>query len=253
MIFWAAHFRDSLFKVMLQAVNAKRIWIVALVFCTLIILYASLKRRKGAGIKERASLIAVLAIGFTQMSLQMMILLSFQAIYGYVFYKLSLIITFFMAGLALGGSWIARVSGRISNGLKFLVSAQAATCIYLFLLPWLLSWLSRSHQQYISWLGQNLIFLFLSAIAGFIAGGQFTLANKIYLNGSNDAGRAAGLSYGMDLLGSCLGAFLTAIFLIPVLGIPQTCWLAALLNFTVLIFLFLSGRPNVKTQENKGR
>jgi len=57
---------------------------------------------------------------------------------------------------------------------------------------------------------------------------------KIYLEDREQVGRVAGLSYGLDLLGACLGSFLAAAFLVPVLGIFQTCFMAALINLAVL-------------------
>ena len=41
--------------------------------------------------------------------------------------------------------------------------------------------------------------------------------------GEGGAGRTAGLLYGADLAGGCLGALLGAALFVPVLGIPQTC------------------------------
>ena len=56
--------------------------------------------------------------------------------------------------------------------------------------------------------------------------------------GEGGAGRAAGLLYGADLAGGCLGALLGAALFVPVLGIPQTCaaiTLAALAGLTALL------------------
>ncbi|MBN2097769.1 MAG: hypothetical protein JW714_04745, partial [Candidatus Omnitrophica bacterium] len=69
---------------------------------------------------------------------------------------------------------------------------------------------------------------------------QFPLANKIILKDKDMLGRAAGLSYGMDLLGSCIGALLVSAFLIPILGITQTCVAVALLNCVVLVTLIIN-------------
>ena len=61
-------------------------------------------------------------------------------------------------------------------------------------------------------------------------------------------GRVAGLTYGVDLLGATLGSLLAAAFLVPVLGIFQTCLLVALINVTVLALLVISyyDRPERK-------
>ena len=44
----------------------------------------------------------VAAMGFTQIGLEMLLLLGFQAVYGYVYHQLAIVIAGFMAGMALG-------------------------------------------------------------------------------------------------------------------------------------------------------
>ncbi|MCJ7621803.1 MAG: hypothetical protein MUP64_16490 [Anaerolineae bacterium] len=53
------------------------------------------------------------------------------------------------------------------------------------------------------------------------------------------ASRVAGLIYGADLTGACFGALLSSVFLIPILGIPQTCYAVAMLALTGLVLLLL--------------
>jgi predicted membrane-bound spermidine synthase len=70
----------------------------------------------------------------------------------------------------------------------------------------------------------------LSAAAGYITGYQFPLANNIYSPAPAAISRTGGLIYGVDLLGSCLGALLVSAFWVPILGIVQTCFAIALFN-----------------------
>ena len=248
MIFWAAHFKDSFFKKILETVSANKIWNTLLALCAFIFLFGAIRIKRYKELARPASIIAVLTLGFTQMSLQVIILLSFQIIYGYVFYKLGLIITCFMAGLALGGLWIIRIMPRLKKELFFFSRTQLVICVYCLLLPIILRWFSNSHNEASSWISANVISSFLPLIAGFIAGAQFPLANKIYLQGKEEElGRMAGLTYGMDLLGSCLGALLAAIFFIPILGIAQTCWLIATVNLAVLALLIISAPSKNKS------
>ncbi len=51
------------------------------------------------------------------------------------------------------------------------------------------------------------------------------------------AGRVAGLLYGADLVGGCVGALLAAVLFVPVLGIPQTCVAIALVGLAGLAVL----------------
>ncbi|PIU41458.1 MAG: hypothetical protein COS99_05290 [Candidatus Omnitrophica bacterium CG07_land_8_20_14_0_80_42_15] len=237
MIFWAAHFRDSFFKKMLESVTADKIRNSVYVLCGLILLFGIIRIGKKKKLEREASIIAVAVTGFTQMVLQIIILLSFQIIYGYVFYKLGLIITCFMAGLALGSLWIMRILPKMKKDLAFFIWIQLGICIYSITLPVILRCLSSASSSAAFSYGAEALFPLLPIIAGFIGGAQFPLVNKIYMNKKEEIGRVAGLSYGMDLLGSCVGAFLASIFLIPILGIAATCWMIALVNLAVLILL----------------
>jgi predicted membrane-bound spermidine synthase len=58
-------------------------------------------------------------------------------------------------------------------------------------------------------------------------------------------GKVGGLSYGIDLLGSFFGALLAGAFLIPILGIPKTCFATALINLSILGLLLF----NVSVEE----
>ena len=51
------------------------------------------------------------------------------------------------------------------------------------------------------------------------------------------ASRAAGLLYGADLVGGCLGALAGAVLFVPVLGIPQTCAAVALVGVAGVLLL----------------
>ena len=65
------------------------------------------------------------------------------------------------------------------------------------------------------------------------------MANKLYLESGRRVSKSAGLVYGLDLVGSCLGALLASAFLLPILGIPGTCWALALINCGAFFILLL--------------
>ncbi|MBL7131903.1 MAG: hypothetical protein ISS45_10985, partial [Candidatus Omnitrophica bacterium] len=176
--------------------------------------------------------------GFAEISFQIVTLLSFQVLYGYVYYKLGIILTSYMIGLVFGGWLITKRLKRQRGDYKLFIKTQVAIFIYPLILP-VLFWVFSSLKGETSfWLGSNIIFPFLPIVAGLIGGFQFPLANSLYLKTkSAKVGYSAGLTYGLDLFGSCLGALLTSIFLIPIIGIPLTCLLVAGLNLIGLILL----------------
>ena len=79
-----------------------------------------------------------------------------------------------------------------------------------------------------------LMFPLLAVVAAGLTGMAFPLAVAL-MPGSGD--RAAGLLYGADLVGGCLGALLGAALLVPVLGIPQTCAALVLVALAGLLAL----------------
>ena len=98
-----------------------------------------------------------------------------------------------------------------------------------------------------SHLGQPAIFavvqaiiLILSLVSGVLVGSEFPLANKIYLAGTGRVGEVAGGLYAGDLVGAWVGALVVSIWLIPVLGIVNTCILIASLKVVSLVLVATS-------------
>lgn len=233
-VFWGTHFNISVMQKLMKVITSRNIWIAFSILCFIILLFGLITKKRRT---KKMVLLAVMTTGFAEIIFQIAVMLSFQVIYGYVFYKLGIIITSFMVGLALGGWIMSKYMDRVKNDAKLFSWVQVSICLYPLILPLIFLWLSRSESWTVSWLGSNVIFPFLPIIAGVIGGIQFPLANKIYLEESCEIGRAAGLSYGLDLFGACIGSFLAAAFLIPVLGIVSTCFLVAMINGAVLVTL----------------
>ena len=63
----------------------------------------------------------VAAMGFTLIGLEILLLLAFQAIYGYIYYQLAILIAAFMVGMTLGSWWgLRRLSGqKADSSLRF--------------------------------------------------------------------------------------------------------------------------------------
>ena len=85
---------------------------------------------------------------------------------------------------------------------------------------------------------ENMTFLWLlvALLAGALGGMAFPLSLAL-LRMRGEAGYAAGLLYGADLVGGCLGSLFGAALLIPVFGIPQTCVVVALVSLAGFLAL----------------
>jgi spermidine synthase len=244
MIMWSAHFESTLVKIF-KRISPNVIYVTAILIYCAILLPIWLKKSIHE-VRPVAIVTAVATTGFAEMAFQVIILLSFQIIYGYVYYKLSIILTSFMIGLIFGGWWASKIieMGR-GNFLNF-IEAQICICIYPLILPLIFLGFAGSSGKFSTYLGSNIILPFLPIIAGFIGGFQFPLANKLYLQSRDGLVKAAGLTYGVDLLGSSLGALLVSVFLLPILGIPVICLLVALLNLVSLVLLLRGAESNLR-------
>jgi spermidine synthase len=262
-ILWSGRFESKL-KDIMKVISERMLWIVAATVYSLLLLAAILKWRS----KKRTSVLtAVATTGFSEIVFQIAVILSFQIIYGHIYYKLGIIIAAFMVGLTLGGWWVTKFIGKLnpvrytnlrnskaklSNGVKgdysTFIKTQVAISIYPLLLPLIFWSFSSAQGKMVGWLGRNIAFPLLPIISGFIGGFQYPLANKICLEDTDRIGQVAGLTYGLDLAGAAVGALLVSTFFLPIIGVYKTCFMVALLNISVLILLAeTESRPNLRS------
>jgi spermidine synthase len=179
-------------------------------------------------------------VGFTEISLEMILILGFQILWGATYEALSLLVALYMSGLATGSlaAWkLNQLKRRFLTftGVQGLISLMVLFCIIGLLAGRLLT----GHHRNIT----PLILASLVFSAGILGGTQFILATVRYAGSQTDSATKAGLVYAADLFGSAGGAFLTAAILVPIWGIIRTLTLLCILNFGMWLLLkFSSGR-----------
>ena len=179
--------------------------------------------------------IVIAATGFTGMTADLIFVFAFQTLYGYVYHWIGLIITAFMAGLSLGGLVMTRRLGGMRREKSTLLMLELALVLYWALLPIALITLYSSITRPLLFGSIQWILLFLNALAGFLVGSQFPLANRMWLKGREDQEGTAGVLYASDLVGAFIGSIAVSVILIPVLGIVETCLLAAIVKLSSLL------------------
>lgn len=178
----------------------------------------------------------VAAMGFTLIALEILLMLAFQAIYGYVYQELALIISGFMVGMALGSWWAMRseASAKDHNAEKrdflLLAELQFAAASSSLLLYLLLKSLAASKNPPAVFLVSQALFPLLAVVCGLLGGYQFPIASRIFFSRRDGKESSPGALYAVDLAGACLGALVLSTYLIPVFGFQQTGWLMAMVN-----------------------
>ena len=206
-------------------------------------------------IRLRGAALVLFASGFAGTALEIVLLLAFQIFCGSVYHQVGIIVTVFMAGLALGAMLanrgaVAQVS-KPAVGLQshpqpiwksaiqqvwkpalpshhgFLALLAFAVAGYALLLPLLLPLLNRAAAMVTSLLLIKAVVALLTLILAVLVGMQFPLANRLEFDGTVTG---ASRLYTADFVGAFLGALLAGTLLIPLIGVAGVCLLTAALN-----------------------
>jgi len=204
-------------------------------------------RDKRADWASGAVAVSVGSTGFATMALSIVWLFAFQNLYGYIYQRIGWIIALFMAGLVVG-AWATdrRTDPARAGGKSFKTSRRL-----LIVLDVLLAVLSWSAPPVLTLLyhlptGPHTFRLvevcvsLMVVLTGLLGGAAFPPAGRVQAALRAATGQAAARIVAADHLGACLGALLTGLLLVPVLGIVAAVGLLATLkavSATVVIFL----------------
>ena len=200
----------------------------------ILVLAISLATWFGPGDHQRAVAgFSVGAMGMTLMALQVLLLLGFQAIFGYVYSALAILVGAFMMGLALGSGWsLRRPEPRSGSSretdLRRLASLQFLAALAPLLLFGAFEAFTRIGSGVGTFLGARMLFPGLALLCGILGGYQFPVASRVFFAGRET--RGPGSLYALDLIGACLGAVLLGTYLVPVYGFLRTALLIAVVD-----------------------
>jgi spermidine synthase len=195
-------------------------WVMAAAAAATLLAAGAGAVRGRAGFRRAAALWSVATTGLATMALEIVLLYTFQTMYGYVYKMVGLVVGVFMFGLVLG-SWAMnrRLRSPRPVGLTTLAGLDLAVMVFA---AGLVLALAALRSVAADWAVQAAIFG-LVAVAGVLGGLLFPLAAAVMLEDRRTTGRAAGAVDAADNAGACLGAFVTGILLVPVLGVTGAC------------------------------
>jgi spermidine synthase len=231
-VLWSAQYTPVLKRWFVGMMDLRVKWILYVIAAITLFLFWRGRKQSSAPL-----LWAVGIAGFSEIALEIILILCFQILYGYLYYKIGVIITAYMIGLALGGLMITPLLPRITRPLRSLLMVQAGVALYAVGI--LLLILGLHHGICPSFLSRPMegIFPFLTLVAGFLGGIHFPLANTVYLAGREEIGRIGGLTNGVDLMGSAAGALVISVILVPIVGIAQGISIVVALNLSAILCL----------------
>lgn len=204
-------------------------------------------RFKVARLAKLSIPLCIATTGFAGMIFDLALIFTFQALYGYVYHWIGLLVTAFMAGAAAGSLWLTSILDRIKRDFGFFLKLELAIVLFAGALPVIFLRFSPYLDRPVVFFLLQMVFLLLSFLSGLLVGAEFPLANKIYLTppfqrkgGTPNLSGTAGLLYGSDLFGGWVGGILGGVVLLPVLGLVGTCMVVIMLKASSLIILATS-------------
>jgi spermidine synthase len=186
--------------------------------------------RKSMARQKSALRCSCLVMGFSEMAASVVVILSFQVFYGYLYFQMAVLITVNMLGMALGSRFMVSRMQNFSRPWRMLGLIQGGMSLYCLALLGAIALVYVAQPQVRQFWPMEMGFGLWAFGAGLLGGLHFPLAGKLYLRGKHDVGRGGGMVYGMDLAGSALGAVAAGLFLLPVVGIVHTLTLIACWN-----------------------
>jgi spermidine synthase len=173
---------------------------------------------------KRRSIIylSVFSIGASEISAEVILIILFQISYGYLYGWIGAIIAFYMLGLALGTLFYMRSYWFRKSTTKLLSNVEFIMGLYFVIIILIL---------FLKLPSANIIIPILIFFGGFMGGLHFPLSVGILKR------KKAGIVYGVDLIGSSIGALITSIIFIPILGIIFTLFIFVVLNVLIAIGL----------------
>jgi spermidine synthase len=185
---------------------------------------------------------AIGATGMAAMLMELFIIFAFQVAFGQIYHAAALLLISLMGGLAGGSLLMTALLPKIENEKRLFVSIEAGVAIFALLLALLFFTFGKSGATDFS--GLYTLYPAMLVLAGFLAGLQFPLAIRIHARCSNmttdeniSLGHGAGIIYGADLMGACVGGVAGGFLILPLCGLVYGALLVALLKLATMILM----------------
>jgi spermidine synthase len=181
----------------------------------------------GYMMRLRREAFVLFTTGFTNMGSEILVIFAFQIFLGYIYFKIGLVVTVFLAGLLPGAWWGQR---HVSRSALFLMLSD------LGIIAWMVGFMAA-----VRIFGDGLPQCFFYG-AGFLisllCGFQFPLALAL----AGVSSRATAGIFAVDLVGAAFGALTASTLLIPYLGLEG---MAIALIGIKIVSLAVSAYPGI--------
>jgi spermidine synthase len=181
---------------------------------------------------------SIATTGFFGMLMNLALIFCFQVFYGYLYHRIGILISVFMAGIALGSIFMTAGLEKIKNALKLFMVLEFLIILFSYLVAFTItSGIPASVYT-------GFIFTLLFFVSGLLMGLEFPLASKIYSRDREAVGEVSGVLYAADLTGGWLAGIMGGIILLPILGFFNTCMVIIMFKLSSLALLIFVKSDN---------
>lgn len=177
---------------------------------------------------SKPAITAMFTSGFTGAAAEVALIIAFQVIFGYAYLFIGVIITAFMAGLAIGAYFSKQC--KMKNWYKMLIFIQLFSGIYLIVIALKLTIL----KEYNGILLIQSLFVLMTFTVSLLVGLQYGVS---VCKSRESVGITISQIYSADLIGAAMGSLLVAIWLIPVFGLLTTMIILGSLHFLTILLV----------------
>ncbi|MDQ7785085.1 MAG: fused MFS/spermidine synthase [Desulfomonilaceae bacterium] len=178
--------------------------------------------RSGSEVRFQV-LLAMATVAGAAMGIQIILMYSYQSLFGYVFERIGLIAATFMAGLVVGALGTGQVLSRIRRKHEAIAGTLVVFALFCLTCPTLLKHAAGMPP----WRIEIAVFVMV-LVSGLLTGIAFPLVAARHLETSGSAGESSGWTDALDHYGAALGAVVTGTLLVPLLGIEKASMILAL-------------------------
>jgi spermidine synthase len=166
-------------------------------------------------------------------------------------YAHSAVITAFMTGLACGSYILGRWSAKFKSPLLIYALLEVILGVYAASTPFLFPYLQELYGQFAADYGivgyqSQLLRYFISLLAllipTFLMGGTLPLLVEGLADSVSLTSKTTARLYGLNTIGAMFGTFVGGYFLIPIVGLKMTIFIAVSINFLVGLVVVLNRR-----------
>jgi len=172
-------------------------------------------------------------------------------IFGHTTYAIATVLSAFMAGLAIGSYWFGKIADRGKNDFLLYGLLEAGVGVYGFLVPWFFAGAQKVYAPIFSLNDShpflfNLFLFFLSFVLlvfpTLLMGATMPVLSRFFVRSFAQFGRRVGDLYATNTLGAVIGCAVGGFYLIPVVGMRSTVYVAAGVNMLIAIVILVVDR-----------